>query len=561
MIAAKFRVLMALIVVTLGCTALGQNIYYSFDDLTAHSGLPIDDTISGVTAHLSATNAGFSIQQANALGFTPTGFSGNCVYPNSVFAADLQIGFSHDLNSFSIMYAPEEYACDSSATMRVTAYWNGAYVGTATTTAPVPGTWPTGTLSFSTASGRFNYVVVHYDSAPPTGGDWGPIFMADNMRISIANAPYAVADHYATAANQTLSVPATAGVLANDVDSVGATVVLVHVPTHGTLSLSQDGSFTYSPAAGYVGTDAFTYKNSLNGHVSNVANAYLSVQPPLTGVSVNLSPILGGDPGGGHVTVSIASPSGGTAVHLSSASPLVILPAYGVVPAGYLNGAFSFSTKTVSSATTVLIRAALNGAVKYASVVLQPGSPLNDFTVSPTSAVGGLNTYATVKLAAPVPMAYQTIAFASGNPSVVVPASLNIATPNSSAVFKVATLPVSAARVVTLKASYNGISKFTSLTVLLPPVNKLVLNPTSVKGGTVSVATVYLSGKAGPSGDVLTLTSGNSLVTVPLHVTVPAGATFVQFNVSTQTVSSQIQASITAKLGSSTQSAILTVTP
>jgi hypothetical protein len=81
------------------------------------------------------------------------------------------------------MYSPEEYGCDSSARMRVTAYMNGTLVGTNTTTADPPGTWPTGTLTFHSAQ-PFNSVVVHYDAPPPTGGDWGPVFLADNMIVT-----------------------------------------------------------------------------------------------------------------------------------------------------------------------------------------------------------------------------------------------------------------------------------------------------------------------------------------------------------------------------------------
>jgi hypothetical protein len=121
------------------------------------------------------------------MGFTPAGFSGNCIYPSSVYASDLHIAFFQALTDFSILYAPQELACDSSATMRVTAYMNGTLVGTATTNA-VAGTWPTETLRFSSAQ-RFNSVVVHYDARPITGGDWGPIFMADNMAVTPAPMP------------------------------------------------------------------------------------------------------------------------------------------------------------------------------------------------------------------------------------------------------------------------------------------------------------------------------------------------------------------------------------
>ncbi len=71
--------------------------------------------------------------------------------------------------------------------MRVTAYLDSALAGTATTNAS-PGTWPVETLAFSSLQG-FNNVVVHYDKPPVTGGDYGPIFIADNMSITPVAAP------------------------------------------------------------------------------------------------------------------------------------------------------------------------------------------------------------------------------------------------------------------------------------------------------------------------------------------------------------------------------------
>ena len=160
-------------------------VAFDFDNAPIHTSLPIDLTVNNLTAHLSATGQGFSIQEAGTMGFTPAGFAGLCIYPNSVFAADLHVSYSERLTYFSIMYSPQELGCDSSARMRVTAYRNGAQVGTNTTTAPFPGTWPTGTLTISVASG-FDSVVVHYDARPPTCQDWGPIFLADNMIVTRA---------------------------------------------------------------------------------------------------------------------------------------------------------------------------------------------------------------------------------------------------------------------------------------------------------------------------------------------------------------------------------------
>lgn len=164
-------------------TLTAQAVLFDFDSAPLLASLPIDQTSGAITAHLSATGQGYSIQNAGALGFTPAGFSGRILYPNSINLSDLFVRFSQALTDFSIMYACQELGCDNAATMRVTAYLNGAYVGTNTRTATHPGTWPVDTLGCSFAQG-FDSVVVHYASPPPTCQDYGTIFVADNMQVS-----------------------------------------------------------------------------------------------------------------------------------------------------------------------------------------------------------------------------------------------------------------------------------------------------------------------------------------------------------------------------------------
>jgi hypothetical protein len=163
------------------------SVVFDFENAPVHTSLPIDVTVSGLTAHFSATGAGFSIQDVGTIGISPPGFSGLCLYPNSVFPADLIVDFSQTLTQFSVLYSPQELGCDDSATMRVTAYMNGAFVGTNTATAQNPGTWPSGTLMIIAPAG-FNKVIVHYDSPPPSCQDWGPIFLADNAVVTVAPA-------------------------------------------------------------------------------------------------------------------------------------------------------------------------------------------------------------------------------------------------------------------------------------------------------------------------------------------------------------------------------------
>jgi hypothetical protein len=141
-----------------------------------------------VTATFTATGQGFSIQAASALGFTPVGFAGRCIYPSSIYPADLNIAFSKPLTAFSILTAVQDLACDHGATMKVTAFMNGSVVGSATAQAPPDYTWPSMTLAFAGAA-PFNSVNIHYLLPPPGCGDWGPIFMADNMLVTPVPAP------------------------------------------------------------------------------------------------------------------------------------------------------------------------------------------------------------------------------------------------------------------------------------------------------------------------------------------------------------------------------------
>jgi hypothetical protein len=67
-------------------------------------------------------------------------------------------------------------------------------------------------------------------------------------------APTTVADSYTTPQNVTL----TGNVLSNDLGTNPVAILIIR-PTHGTLALNPDGTFTYQPAAGYVGPDSFIY--------------------------------------------------------------------------------------------------------------------------------------------------------------------------------------------------------------------------------------------------------------------------------------------------------------
>ncbi len=92
--------------------------------------------------------------------------------------------------------------------------------------------------------------------------------------------PVANADSNSVPAGTVLTVHAP-GVLGNDTDAEGNPLNAVPVSgvAHGTLSLSTNGAFIYTPVAGYSGPDSFTYKANDGTANSAVAMVSLTVTP------------------------------------------------------------------------------------------------------------------------------------------------------------------------------------------------------------------------------------------------------------------------------------------
>jgi glucose/arabinose dehydrogenase len=90
--------------------------------------------------------------------------------------------------------------------------------------------------------------------------------------------PVAINDSYSVVAGAILNVNPP-GVLGNDTDANGnaLTAALVNGPGKGTLNLSINGGFTYTPTAGYSGPDSFTYKANDGTADSGVATVSLTV--------------------------------------------------------------------------------------------------------------------------------------------------------------------------------------------------------------------------------------------------------------------------------------------
>ena len=98
------------------------------------------------------------------------------------------------------------------------------------------------------------------------------------VTVSITILPVAVADSYVTSSNVPLIETAGSGVLANDIGTTLVLGSLTSAPIHGSLTISSDGSFTYVPEAGYVGSDSFKYTcRDASGNLSAPVTVTISI--------------------------------------------------------------------------------------------------------------------------------------------------------------------------------------------------------------------------------------------------------------------------------------------
>jgi VCBS repeat-containing protein len=125
---------------------------------------------------------------------------------------------------------------------------------------------------------------------------------------AVNHAPEAVGDTYTMAEDAALSVPVGTGVLSNDTDSDTdplKAVVVANV-SHGVLVFNDDGSFTYTPAADFAGTDSFTYKVNDGLADSGAATVTITVSP------VNDLPVATADAYEAFAGITLSVPAPGT---------------------------------------------------------------------------------------------------------------------------------------------------------------------------------------------------------------------------------------------------------
>ncbi len=149
--------------------------------------------------------------------------------------------------------------------------------------------------------GSFTYVpAAHFagtDSFSYTAsdGNGGTSTATVTITVTAVPDPPATADDAYVTPQDVALVQAAPGVLANDSDAGGGALVVdttpVAGPASGALSLAADGSFTYTPAPGFTGSDSFTYRvTSAGSGLTATAIATITVSATFSTSLLYLTP-------------------------------------------------------------------------------------------------------------------------------------------------------------------------------------------------------------------------------------------------------------------------------
>jgi VCBS repeat-containing protein len=95
--------------------------------------------------------------------------------------------------------------------------------------------------------------------------------------LAVNDAPVANNDSASTLEDTAIHIAVRANDI--DIDSATLTTILVSGPLNGTVSLTPEGGFTYTPNLNYFGTDSFTYKLNDGALDSNLATVSLTITP------------------------------------------------------------------------------------------------------------------------------------------------------------------------------------------------------------------------------------------------------------------------------------------
>lgn len=353
-------------------------------------------------------------------------------------------------------------------------------------------------------------------------------------------------------------------------NAVQATISGTAVSSDVAFTLASDNSAATVPTSATIPaagkTVAFSIQTSAVGAsaTANISASYqgvsqtqaLTITPYSFNLALGSASALGGYSVTGTISGASAAPAGGVTFTLASDNSAATMSGSASIAAGASSASFAIQTSAVSTATVATISASLLGTSSTQTLTVNPYT--FQLSLAAASIVGGDSVSASVS-GPSAPPGGVSIALASSDPAVAIPASVTISAGTTSAAFRVQTSTVSATAQVTITASYMGSSSTQSLAIN-PYSFALSLSSNVVLGGNALTGTV--TGPAAPGAGVIFSVASNSPCTsVPTVITIGSGSTSASFPIQTSVTGASATASITVSLQATSAVQTLTINP
>jgi hypothetical protein len=194
-----------------------------------------------------------------------------------------------------------------------------------------------------------------------------------------------------------------------------------------------------------------------------------TTNPAVSAVALNPASTAVGTSVQGVVTLTVAAPTTGTTVSLSSSNATVAtVPLAVTVPAASTTASFAVSAMAPGTTT---ITATFSGSSKSATLtVTTVAAPSFSISLNPTSVVGGNPVTGTVTLSSGAPAGGAVVTLSGGDPVILpTPPTVTVAAGATTATFTLATKAVTEAAGSTITGAYGGATATANLSVT-PPV-------------------------------------------------------------------------------------------
>jgi gliding motility-associated-like protein len=259
-----------------------------------------------------------------------------------------------------------------------------------------------GTYSFNaTKPGTYTYYVPVCPAGQTTGCPVTPLVITVVDPMSNTNPPIANPDIATTIVNTSV----TTNVLANDkASNMGtslnaASLSIATAPKNGTAVVNSDGSITYTPATGFVGTDSVTYTvcdNSTPTPICKSAVVYYTVSAanaiPATTASDDFAKTPVGNPISGNVLLNDKNTAGALLTVTSNTS----LPASKGIFILNPDGTYTFTPAPGFTGPVDIVYTVCSGSPAVCSnatlhILVEPVIPTKVFEITKTAKTAKMN--------------------------------------------------------------------------------------------------------------------------------------------------------------------------